>query len=48
MTGALGGAGAIGPQWTDPLRGRPRTSLAGFDGVTFEALAERTVALGNL
>jgi ADP-ribosylglycohydrolase len=45
VTGALGGAGRIDPQWTDPLGGRLRTSLAGFDGVTFDALAARTLEM---
>jgi ADP-ribosylglycohydrolase len=47
VTGALGGAGRIGPSWTAPLRGRLHTTLAGFDGVTFESLADRTLALGK-
>jgi ADP-ribosylglycohydrolase len=42
ILGALGGASAIGPAWTAPLKGRLRSSIGGFDGVTFEELARRT------
>jgi hypothetical protein len=42
VVGALTGAAGIGPQWTDPMRGRLATSIAGFDGVTFAELARRT------
>jgi len=42
ILGALSGASAIGPRWTAPLKGRLRSSIGGFDGVTFEELARRT------
>ncbi|GAB3528781.1 ADP-ribosylglycohydrolase family protein [Phytohabitans suffuscus] len=45
ILGALSGASAIGPQWTAPLKGRLRSSVGGFDGVTFEELARRTAAV---
>ncbi len=47
VTGALTGAAAIPPQWTNPLRGHLSSSIAGFDGVTFVELAERTAALAS-
>jgi len=45
ILGALSGAGAIGPEWTAPLKGRLRSSIGGFDGVTFEELARRTAGV---
>ncbi|MEJ3749342.1 ADP-ribosylglycohydrolase family protein [Actinomycetes bacterium KLBMP 9797] len=42
VVGALIGAAGIRPEWTTPLRGRLRSSIAGFDGVTFDELAHRT------
>ncbi|MGN9914021.1 ADP-ribosylglycohydrolase family protein [Phytohabitans sp. LJ34] len=42
ILGALSGASAIRPEWTAPLKGRLRSSVGGFDGVTFEELAART------
>ncbi|GAA4467146.1 ADP-ribosylglycohydrolase family protein [Phytohabitans houttuyneae] len=45
ILGALSGASAIRPEWTAPLRGRLRSSIAGFDGVTFEELARRTAEI---
>ncbi|MGI5145025.1 ADP-ribosylglycohydrolase family protein [Plantactinospora sp. CA-294935] len=42
VTGALTGAAALPAEWTGPLRGRLRSSIAGFDGVEFAELAERT------
>jgi ADP-ribosylglycohydrolase len=42
ILGALSGASAIGPRWTAPLKGRLRSSIGSFDGVTFEELARRT------
>ncbi|MBA0051014.1 ADP-ribosylglycohydrolase family protein [Streptomyces sp. AJS327] len=45
LTGALAGSpGALPRHWTDPLHDRLRTSVAGFDGVSFAALAARTAA----
>ncbi len=43
VTGAL--SGTLPPRWTDPLRDRLRTSIAGFDGVSFGELAGRTMGL---
>lgn len=45
ITGALVGAAGIDRSWTDPLRDTLRTSLAGFDRVSFTELAARTEAL---
>lgn len=42
VTGALTGAAGLPPAWTGPLRGRLRSSIAGFDGIGFVELAERT------
>ena len=33
----------IEPRWTEPLHGRFASSLPGFDGITLEALVERTL-----
>ena len=45
IVGALCGAAALPDQWTRPLKGRIASSLRGFDGATFDALASRTFAL---
>jgi ADP-ribosylglycohydrolase len=45
IVGALRGASALPEHWTAPLRGRIASSLRGFDGARFDALAERTLAL---
>lgn len=45
LAGALTGAAALPPQWTDPLRNRLASTVPGFDGIGFDTLAERTVAL---
>jgi ADP-ribosylglycohydrolase len=45
IVGALGGAAALPDKWTRPLKGRIASSLRGFDGATFDALATRTLAL---
>ncbi|WP_189858339.1 ADP-ribosylglycohydrolase family protein [Streptomyces poonensis] len=45
VAGVLCGAGAIPPQWTDPLRDTVRSAVFGFDGVRISELAERTVRL---
>jgi len=44
IVGALAGAAALPDRWTRPLRGRVASSLRGFDGATFDALAARTLA----
>ena len=45
IVGALAGAAALPERWTRPLHGRIASSLRGFDGATFDALAKRTLAL---
>lgn len=45
VLGALTGAAAIAPRWTEPLRDTLRSSIAGFDGVTFTQLAHQTLRL---
>ena len=42
VTGALTGAAGLPTEWTAPLRGRLRSSIAGFDGIGFAELAART------
>lgn len=41
----VGASGPIPPQWTDPLRDRIASSVTGFDGVGFDALAARTAGV---
>ncbi len=45
VVGGLVGAQALPTEWTAPLANRLHTSLVGFDGIGFDALAARTVAL---
>jgi ADP-ribosylglycohydrolase len=45
LVGALTGAKALPAQWTGPLRNRLATSVPGFDGIAFDTLAARTLAL---
>jgi len=45
IVGALIGGAALPDTWTRPLKGRIASSLRGFDGATFDALAARTLAL---
>ena len=45
ICGALAGASSLDPRWTAPLHGRLASSLPGFDGVLFDDLADRTLAL---
>lgn len=45
VCGGLAGAKALPPQWVLPLRNRLSTSLPGYDGIGFDELADRTVAL---
>jgi ADP-ribosylglycohydrolase len=47
VVGALRGASGLPDRWTVPLRGRIASSLRGFDGATFDALAARTLALAD-
>ena len=45
IVGALSGASRLPERWTRPLKDRIASSLRGFDGATFDALAARTLAL---
>jgi ADP-ribosylglycohydrolase len=45
IAGARAGAAALPPQWTDPLRNRLASTVPGFDGIGFDTLAARTLAL---
>jgi len=45
ICGALAGASALPSIWIDPLKNRLASSIPGFDGVGFDELARRTVAL---
>jgi len=45
ICGALAGASALPGVWIDPLKNRLASSIPGFDGVGFDELARRTVAL---
>ena len=47
VTGALGGTTAISPRWSDPLRNRMSTSIPGCDGLSFDAVAARTLAVAE-
>lgn len=46
ISGALTGAAGLPSSWIDPLRNRLASSVPGFDGIGFDELARRTVALG--
>ncbi|MCX4471440.1 ADP-ribosylglycohydrolase family protein [Micromonospora sp. NBC_01655] len=50
VTGALAGAARLPGRWVAPLRNRLASSIAGFDGIGFDELADRTLTLvhGNL
>ena len=45
VCGALAGASAVPGAWTEPLHNRLSTTLAGFDGIGFDELADRTLAV---
>ncbi|MEV0645969.1 ADP-ribosylglycohydrolase family protein [Phytomonospora sp. NPDC050363] len=45
IIGALTGASALPREWTRPLRNRLATSIPGLDGIGFDTLAARTLAL---
>jgi len=45
LAGALCGAKALPTQWIDPLRNRLASTVPGFDGIGFDTLAARTIAL---
>ncbi|WP_430393211.1 ADP-ribosylglycohydrolase family protein [Actinacidiphila reveromycinica] len=49
VTGLLAGSPAALPgEWTRPLRNRLASTVGGFDGIGFDALARRTAALAVL
>jgi ADP-ribosylglycohydrolase len=45
VAGALGGPGAIAERWSGPLRNRLTTSIPGLDGLSFDVVTERTMAV---
>jgi hypothetical protein len=45
ILGALAGPDGIDDRWTAPLHGRFASSLPGFDGITIDELARRTLAV---
>ncbi|SDS33200.1 ADP-ribosylglycohydrolase family protein [Jiangella sp. DSM 45060] len=45
IVGGLTGVAALPQRWTAPLRNRVGTTLAGFDGIGFDELARRTMAV---
>ncbi|MEU5940429.1 ADP-ribosylglycohydrolase family protein [Micromonospora sp. NPDC047548] len=47
VTGALTGAAGLPQRWVAPLRNRLASSIAGFDGIGFDELADRTLALAH-
>jgi ADP-ribosylglycohydrolase len=47
LAGALTGAKALPAQWIEPLRNRLATTIPGFDGIGFDTLAARTLALAR-
>lgn len=47
ICGALAGAGGLPARWIDPLQNRLASSIPGFDGIGFDELARRTVAVAT-
>lgn len=45
IAGALTGAKNLPPEWVIPLRNRLASTVPGFDGIGFDTLARRTLAL---
>jgi hypothetical protein len=45
LVGATVGADALPARWIQPLRNRVASTLTGFDGIGFDVLARRTVAV---
>lgn len=45
IAGALTGAKGLPPEWVVPLRNRLASTVPGFDGIGFDTLARRTLAL---
>ena len=46
ICGAITGASNLPGDWIGPLHNRLHTSIRGFDGITFDELADRTAAAG--
>lgn len=47
VTGALHGTAGIAAHWSTPLKNRISTSIPGCDGLSFDDLAERTLAVAT-
>jgi ADP-ribosylglycohydrolase len=47
VAGALLGAKSLPAQWIEPLRNRLASTVPGFDGIGFDTLAARTLALAE-
>ncbi|MCW2918726.1 MAG: hypothetical protein JWN52_6794 [Actinomycetia bacterium] len=47
ITGTMCGAAALPEYWSVPLGNRLASSMPGFDGLAFDALADRTLALAE-
>jgi ADP-ribosylglycohydrolase len=45
ICGGLAGATALPSEWVTPLRNRLASSMPGFDGIGFDTLADRTLAV---
>ncbi len=45
VCGALAGARALPDRWVSPLRNRLASTVPGFDGIGFDSLTERTLAV---
>ncbi len=45
VAGALGGTAVIAERWSAPLRNRLSTSIPGLDGLSFDSVTERTLAV---
>ena len=45
VAGALGGPAAIAERWSGPLRNRLSTSIPGLDGLSFDSVTDRTLAV---
>ena len=45
VAGALSGPAAIAKRWSAPLRNRLTTSIPGLDGLSFDSVTERTLAV---
>ncbi len=47
IAGALTGAAGLPAHWIEPMQNRLASSVPGFDGIGFDELARRTLALGS-